>query len=70
MNTMKNVLELIPLIFTNYLLGILFLCGAILFFFISGSLSEFPIEERIAKWGGLLYMILGAVLFILTLAIG
>jgi len=62
----------IKLVFTDYLLTILIIAGLILAFFYSRQVpkDKFPLEYKISRFGGFLYIFLGLALFILTRILG
>lgn len=57
----------IPRIFTLYFMIITFLAGAICYFSLYPSLKkDYPIESKIAEKGGLIYMIIGPLLYFIV----
>lgn len=66
-----TIIYYIRLIFTNYLIGIIFVSGLILSFFITSSIpaSKYPIENKIAKYGGIIYIFIGVAMFFIRIII-
>ncbi|MGI6706865.1 MAG: CLC_0170 family protein [Clostridia bacterium] len=62
----------IKLVFTDYLLAILIVSGLILAFFYGKQVpkDKFPLEYKISRIGGFLYIFLGLTLFIFTRFLG
>lgn len=61
------ILWFIPRIFTVYFMIITFFSGVVCYFFLSRTLkAQYPTESKIAKYGGLLYMIAGPMLFFIV----
>lgn len=59
-----TILWYIPRIFTFNFLVITFISGALCYFFLQKPLkNEYPTEAKIAKYGGLIYMIGGPLIF-------
>lgn len=64
---LETIIWFIPRIVTIYFMISTFLCGVILYFLLMPSLKEsFPTESTIAKYGGLIYMIGGPLLFFIV----
>jgi len=64
---LDTIIWFIPRIFTYYFLIITFISGAICYFFLRPSLEkEYPTESKIAKYGGLIYMIGGPISFFIV----
>jgi len=59
-----TIIWFIPRLITFYFLVATFFSGAICYFLLSHSLkNEYPLESKLAKYGGLIYMIGGPLLF-------
>lgn len=62
-----TIMWFIPRIVTFYFFLVTMLSGAICYFLLQPSLKkQFPTEAKIAKWGGLTYMIGGTILFLVV----
>lgn len=61
---LDTIIWFIPRIFTFYFLIVTIFSGGICYFFLGPSLKDqYPFESKIAKYGGLLYLIGGPLTF-------
>ncbi len=69
---LQKISIFVRLVFTDYLLAILVVSGLILGFFYSKQVpkDKFPLEYKISRFGGFLYIFLGLALFIFTRFLG
>ncbi len=66
---MKQLIHLIALIFTPYFVGLLLICGLFLSFVFPRIIadSKYPIEYRIGKWAGYIFILGGIGFYLIAL---
>ncbi|HOB19947.1 MAG TPA: hypothetical protein PK830_10140 [Candidatus Atribacteria bacterium] len=65
---MKSMMRLISFIFTPYFVGLLLICGLILSYVYPKLIaqSKYPVEYRIGKWVGYIFILGGISFFIIA----
>ena len=69
---LEVILRIIRMVFTQYLVGLLIICGVVLSLIFPAIIedSKFPVEYKLGKYAGYAYMSLGVLMFIIVMLLG